>query len=178
MLTLGESLEAHALCKRGWSMSAIARHLDRDRKTVRACLSGQRSRPGQTGSTGSRSTCGFGSAMTRTCSPRRSSRRSASSAMAGRALHPGAAGAGAAACRQAVRGGAVPAEFAVIEDPPRRRRAPLRLRMRTFTTPKLLVIEEVGYGEHHWGSSASAIMAPLVATAPGGDHEREIAYHC
>ena len=35
MLTWGESVEAHALRKRGWSVSAIARHLDRDRKTVR-----------------------------------------------------------------------------------------------------------------------------------------------
>jgi transposase len=35
-------VEAHALRKRGWSVSAIARHLDRDRKTVRAYLSGER----------------------------------------------------------------------------------------------------------------------------------------
>ena len=42
MLTWGESVEAHALRKRGWSVSAIARHLDRDRKTVRAYLAGQR----------------------------------------------------------------------------------------------------------------------------------------
>src|SRR5580692_12754543 len=42
MLTQGESVEAHALRERGWSVSAIARHLGRDRKTVRAYLSGQR----------------------------------------------------------------------------------------------------------------------------------------
>ena len=42
MLTQGESVEAHALRERGWSVSAIARHLNRDRKTVRAYLSGQR----------------------------------------------------------------------------------------------------------------------------------------
>ena len=42
MLTQGESVEAHALRKRGWSVSAIARHLDRDRKTVRAYLDGTR----------------------------------------------------------------------------------------------------------------------------------------
>jgi len=42
MLTQGEDVEAHALARRGWSISAIARHLDRDRKTVRAHLSGQR----------------------------------------------------------------------------------------------------------------------------------------
>ena len=46
MLTWGESVEAHALRKRGWSVSAIARHLDRDRKTVRAYLAGQRE-PGE-----------------------------------------------------------------------------------------------------------------------------------
>ena len=42
MLTQGESVEAHALRERGWSVSAIARHLGRDRKTVRAYLSGKR----------------------------------------------------------------------------------------------------------------------------------------
>jgi transposase len=35
-------LEAEALFKRGWTISAIARHLGRDRKTVRAYLSGER----------------------------------------------------------------------------------------------------------------------------------------
>ena len=42
MLTQGESVEAHALRERGWSVSAIARHLGRDRKTVRAYLTGKR----------------------------------------------------------------------------------------------------------------------------------------
>lgn len=42
MLTQGEDVEAHALRERGWSISAIARHLGRDRKTVRAYLSGER----------------------------------------------------------------------------------------------------------------------------------------
>lgn len=42
MLTTGEDVEAHALRKRGWSISAIARHLGRDRKTVRAYLEGKR----------------------------------------------------------------------------------------------------------------------------------------
>jgi transposase len=46
MLTQGEAVEAHVLRERGWSVSAIARHLDRDRKTVRAYLSGQR-QPGK-----------------------------------------------------------------------------------------------------------------------------------
>jgi len=40
MLTLGEAVEVHALRQRGWSISAIARHLNRDRKTVRAYLDG------------------------------------------------------------------------------------------------------------------------------------------
>ena len=42
MLTQGESVEAHVLRERGWSVPAIARHLGRDRKTVRAYLSGKR----------------------------------------------------------------------------------------------------------------------------------------
>jgi transposase len=42
MLTQGEDVEAHALRQRGWSISAIARHLGRDRKTVRAYLNGDR----------------------------------------------------------------------------------------------------------------------------------------
>ncbi len=43
MLTQGDDVEAHALHRRGWSISAIARHLERDRKTVRAYVAGQRS---------------------------------------------------------------------------------------------------------------------------------------
>jgi hypothetical protein len=42
MLTQGEDVEAHALKERGWSISAIARHLERDRKTVRSYLNGNR----------------------------------------------------------------------------------------------------------------------------------------
>ncbi|WP_206061665.1 Mu transposase domain-containing protein [Nonomuraea basaltis] len=42
MLTQGEDVEAHALRKRGWSISAIARHLGRDRKTIAAYLNGSR----------------------------------------------------------------------------------------------------------------------------------------
>jgi transposase len=45
MLTQGEDVEVHALKERGWSISAIARHLERDRKTVRSYLNGDR-RPG------------------------------------------------------------------------------------------------------------------------------------
>jgi transposase len=46
MLTWGEDVEVHALRARGWTISAIARHTGRDRKTVRAYLSGVRS-PGE-----------------------------------------------------------------------------------------------------------------------------------
>ncbi len=42
MLAREEEVEAHALRAQGWSVSAIARHLGRDRKTVRAYLSGAR----------------------------------------------------------------------------------------------------------------------------------------
>ena len=38
MLTEEDDVEIHALAKRGWSISAIARHTGRDRKTVRAYL--------------------------------------------------------------------------------------------------------------------------------------------
>lgn len=43
MLTEEEFVEATALRRRGWSISAIARHLGRDRKTIRAYLAGERS---------------------------------------------------------------------------------------------------------------------------------------
>jgi transposase len=42
MFTGDEDVEATALRARGWSISAIARHLDRDRKTVRGYLNGER----------------------------------------------------------------------------------------------------------------------------------------
>jgi hypothetical protein len=42
MLTQGEDVEVHALAARGWSISAIARHLERDRRTIRAYLRGER----------------------------------------------------------------------------------------------------------------------------------------
>ena len=42
MLTQGEDVEVHALAGRGWSISAIARHLGRDRATVRAYVVGER----------------------------------------------------------------------------------------------------------------------------------------
>ncbi|WP_262418686.1 helix-turn-helix domain-containing protein [Streptomyces sp. SP2-10] len=41
MLTLEEDVDAHALRRQGWTISAIARHLGRDRKTIRAYLNGE-----------------------------------------------------------------------------------------------------------------------------------------
>jgi transposase len=46
MLTRGEDVEIHALRQRGWKISDIARHVGRDRKTVRAYLNGERT-PGE-----------------------------------------------------------------------------------------------------------------------------------
>ena len=50
MITYGEEMEAKALKKQGWSVAAIARHLNRDRKTIRAYLNdgrepGKRKKP-------------------------------------------------------------------------------------------------------------------------------------
>jgi transposase len=42
MLTEEEVVEAKALNLRGWSISAIVRHLGRDRKTIRVYLRGER----------------------------------------------------------------------------------------------------------------------------------------
>ena len=42
MLTWEDDVEVHALRKRGWTISAIARHTGRDRKTVRNYLTGER----------------------------------------------------------------------------------------------------------------------------------------
>ena len=42
MLTREEDIDAHALRRQGWTISAIARHLKRDRKTIRAYLSQER----------------------------------------------------------------------------------------------------------------------------------------
>ncbi|MFF6842353.1 hypothetical protein ACFY8X_26820 [Streptomyces tanashiensis] len=39
-------MDAHALRRQGWTISAIARHLGRDRKTIRAYLNGDQV-PGQ-----------------------------------------------------------------------------------------------------------------------------------
>ena len=43
MLTQEDDVDVHALARQGWTVSAIARHLGHDRKTIRAYLSGERS---------------------------------------------------------------------------------------------------------------------------------------
>src|SRR5215210_2512268 len=42
MLTREDDVDIHALHRQGWTVSAIARHTGRDRKTVRAYLTGAR----------------------------------------------------------------------------------------------------------------------------------------
>ncbi len=46
MLTREEDVDAHALRRQGWTISAIARHLGRDRQTIRDYLNGK-TMPGQ-----------------------------------------------------------------------------------------------------------------------------------
>jgi transposase len=47
MLTQEEDMEIAALRGRGWSVSAIARHTGRDRKTIKACLEGRAKQRGR-----------------------------------------------------------------------------------------------------------------------------------
>ena len=42
MLTQEDDVDAHALHRQGWTISAIARHLGHDRKTIRAYVKGDR----------------------------------------------------------------------------------------------------------------------------------------
>ena len=42
MLTQENDVDVHALARQGWTVSAIARHLGHDRKTIRVYLSGGR----------------------------------------------------------------------------------------------------------------------------------------
>jgi len=51
MLTQEDDVDVHALARRGWTISAIARHLGRDRKTVRAYLAGGRTAGARAAST-------------------------------------------------------------------------------------------------------------------------------
>ena len=41
MLTREDDIDVHALRRQGWTISAIARHLGKDRKTIGAYLSGR-----------------------------------------------------------------------------------------------------------------------------------------
>ena len=41
MLTREDEIDVHALRRQGWTICAITRHLGRDRKTIRAYLSGR-----------------------------------------------------------------------------------------------------------------------------------------
>ena len=41
MLTREDDIDVHALRRQGWTIFAIARHLGRDRKTIRAYLCGR-----------------------------------------------------------------------------------------------------------------------------------------
>ena len=42
MITREEDVDIHALARQGWTITAIARHVGRDRKTVRNYLNGKR----------------------------------------------------------------------------------------------------------------------------------------
>ncbi len=42
MITREEDVDIHALAGQGWTITAIARHVGRDRKTVRDYLNGKR----------------------------------------------------------------------------------------------------------------------------------------
>jgi len=42
MLTREDDIDVHALRRQGWTITAIARHLGRDRKTIRTYLAGDR----------------------------------------------------------------------------------------------------------------------------------------
>ena len=63
MLSTGEDVEADALFKRGWKISAIARHLGRDRGTIANYLSGK-SQPGVRRSTAPDPLAPFGAYVT------------------------------------------------------------------------------------------------------------------
>jgi transposase len=41
MLTREDDIDVHALRRQGWTISSIARHLGKDRKTIRAYLAGR-----------------------------------------------------------------------------------------------------------------------------------------
>ncbi len=77
MLTRENDIDVHALHRQGWTISAIARHLGRDRKTIRAYLAGReagvRQRGGDDLFEASPATAGSGLLTIRICGPRRCS---------------------------------------------------------------------------------------------------------
>jgi transposase len=81
MLTQEDDVDAHALRKQGWKITAIAAHLGHDRKTIRAYLNGERTpvfarRRWRTASPGSLTTAVHGWSRTRICGRPRCSTRS------------------------------------------------------------------------------------------------------
>ncbi len=88
MLTPEDDVDAHALNRQCWTISAIARHLGHDRTTIRAYLSGgrvtgQRASGVPDVSSSSRRTARSGRPTTRTYGPRRCSTRSSRSGSTG-----------------------------------------------------------------------------------------------
>ena len=80
MLTQEEHVEIHALRKRGWSYSAIARHAGLSRNTVKAYVrdgAGRESADGRsrTASSATRSTWPSDCVTTHTCGPARCTTR-------------------------------------------------------------------------------------------------------
>ncbi len=77
MLTREDDIDVHALRRQGWTISAIARHLGRDRKTIRAYLAGReagvRARSSPDPFELFAAYCGQRLRMTRTFGPRRCS---------------------------------------------------------------------------------------------------------
>ena len=73
MLTREDDIDVHALRRQGWTISAIARHLGRDRKTIRAYLAGRqagaRAPAGPDLFARSSTTAAPGWPRTRTCGP-------------------------------------------------------------------------------------------------------------
>ena len=127
MLTREDDVDVHALRRRGWTISAIARHIGRDRKTVRAYLNGDRvagrARRGRAGSVRAvrRLRAAHGWSRTRTCGRTHPVRRAASSSGSTASyptLHPAASGPASCARRASRAAPAKDRPNAVIEHPP------------------------------------------------------------
>ena len=118
-------MDAHALHRRGWTISAIARHLGHDRKTIRAYLHGEPGRraaqrgPSRTRSSRSSATAANGWPRTRTCGRPRCS-TSCSSWATTAPIRRSPASCGPAGCVRRASRAARPRDrpVAVIEHPP------------------------------------------------------------